>query len=215
MGKDLIIFDVDGTLFKTEKSSMISIKMAMAELGYEIPKDDFIMKLYGEPMDVFCKSLLKSNNNEENINLARQIDFYEFKMIPKYGELYLGTRQLLTELKANNYELAICTNGGKEYASTVINEMGIRKYFNEIRYKEEGKTKKDIIAELIQGYESAIMVGDRYHDLIAARDNDIQSIWCKYGYGGLREKHYANYVANNPLDILRNIKAIKNLICNK
>ena len=71
-------------------------------------------------------------------------------------------------------------------------------------------TKSDIIKYAMESCNiseksSAIMIGDREHDIIGAKENGLDSIGVLFGYGSLDElqKAGATYIAEKPEDILR------------
>jgi phosphoglycolate phosphatase len=54
---------------------------------------------------------------------------------------------------------------------------------------------------------SAIMVGDRSHDIIGAKNNGLSSIGVTYGYGTRKEllESGADQLASSPTDILNSL----------
>ena len=95
-------------------------------------------------------------------------------------------------------------------------------HFNLLKYFEfvsaatldDTKIKKDeIIKEAINSLNikdmsKVVMVGDRKHDIIGAKNNGIASIGALWGYGSLEElqKAGATHIINNPTEILNYIK---------
>ena len=57
----------------------------------------------------------------------------------------------------------------------------------------------------ISEYSSTIMIGDREHDIIGAKENGVDSIGVLFGYGSYDELNNAGatFIANKPLDILK------------
>ena len=51
----------------------------------------------------------------------------------------------------------------------------------------------------------AIMIGDREHDIIGAKDNGLDSIGVLFGYGTYNElkNAEATFIADTPMDILK------------
>ena len=56
----------------------------------------------------------------------------------------------------------------------------------------------------IDDLSKVIMVGDREHDIIGAKENNIKSIGVLYGYGDVVEltQARADYVVEKPQDII-------------
>ena len=59
----------------------------------------------------------------------------------------------------------------------------------------------------IKDNSSAIMIGDREHDVIGARENGLDSIGVLYGYGAYDELKTAGatFIAAKPMDILKHV----------
>lgn len=53
--------------------------------------------------------------------------------------------------------------------------------------------------------KSALMIGDRKHDIIGAKENGLDSLGVLYGYGSYDELNEAGatFIANKPEDILK------------
>ena len=49
------------------------------------------------------------------------------------------------------------------------------------------------------------MVGDRFHDIVGAKENDIASIGVLFGYGNREELEgaEADFVVKQPMDIIK------------
>mgnify|MGYP003419524551 FL=1 len=70
--------------------------------------------------------------------------------------------------------------------------------------------KEDIIRYALENCNisektSAIMIGDREHDIIGAKKNGIDSLGVLYGYGSYNELKNAgaSYIVERPTDILK------------
>ena len=76
---------------------------------------------------------------------------------------------------------------------------------------DSSRSKKgDVIAYAISLCDSfdkdtAVMIGDREHDIIGAKENSLKSIGVIYGYGDENELKTAgaDYIASTPEDILK------------
>ena len=199
---NVAIFDLDGTLHYTEKALVPAIRMAMTDLGFPPALPEDINALYGEPLEVFCKTLL--DDSKENCTAFHEgIRRYQKNTLPESGELYPGIHQMLQEISELGFTLAICSNAGMEYIELVTDSLGIRKMFSMILGRDGHASKTNRIKEIMRrtGSHLAVMVGDRYHDIEAAFENGIQSIGCAYGYGKQEEMDKADFFVNSPSEI--------------
>jgi len=183
--KPLLIFDLDGTLFRTETVDVFAFNEALASNGYPPKTQDEIMSFVGLPLDGICRAMLNSDNDELLSKFKQDVINNESYAIPKTGEFYDGAIEMLKRLKDKGYLLCICSNGNKEYIVDIANAFGLNDIFNEIWYERSGISKSDAVKTLVQKYNSPrfVMVGDRLVDIKAAKDNDGISIGVSYGFG--------------------------------
>ncbi|RKZ09175.1 hypothetical protein DRQ25_07305 [Candidatus Fermentibacteria bacterium] len=204
-----VIFDLDGTLHFTEKALVPAIQMAMADLGYKPADPASINALYGEPLEVFCRKLLKCDD-EICMQFRNGIRKHQKITLPERGELYPGTRKMLSDLKEMSFNLAICSNAGLSYIELVTGSLGIADMFTLLEGRDGQPSKTERVGSIISstGSSVTIMVGDRYHDIEAAEENSIPSIGCLYGYGRADEMRKADYGVNSPAEIVDIIKKL-------
>lgn len=197
-----IIFDFDGTLHNT-----IKIYYPAFSSGVELLREhgfarDFelseknVAKFLGEKPN-FAYELIARGADE---NLKREVMALVGKNMDEnikkgIGELYDGTIKVLEEL-SKNYDLYILSNCRESYLDTALNVYGIKNYFKKYFAAEtyDYIPKDEIIKmEKQKIKEEIIFVGDRHHDMEAARINNLKSIFCSYGFGSEEEGKNANY----------------------
>jgi phosphoglycolate phosphatase len=182
----LIIFDLDGTLYRTDSSFLATIAQIYADFGIPRPTDREIMDTVGEPFGRFLEGLIKQGFPESAETLGDIIARRERDAIRKNGELFEGVKPTLARLRHRGHTLAVCTNGDRAYASLVLGTCGIAEMFDRLKTLDtEGHTKTAMIGELRREFPDrcAIMVGDRYHDVEAGRANGCVVVGAAYGYG--------------------------------
>ncbi len=182
----LLIFDLDGTLYRTESSFIPTMRAVYAEYDLPYPSDETILGLVGEPFPVFLDWLAEQGFDGDRGTLTDRITEIELASIRERGALFPGVRKTLDALRARGYVISLATNGDMEYAEVVLSAMEILPLFDELQTHEvEGQTKVGLVRELLQrvSCEKAFMVGDRYHDMEAGRANGCAVIGARYGYG--------------------------------
>ncbi|NOQ22296.1 MAG: HAD hydrolase-like protein [Candidatus Aegiribacteria sp.] len=204
-----MIFDLDGTLHYTEKALVPAIQMAMEDLGFPPAAPESINALYGEPLEVFCQKLM--NSNDETYRKFRSgIHRYQKITLPERGELYPGTREMLSDLKEMGFNLAVCSNAGMVYIELVTDSLGIADMFTLLEGRDGQASKTRRIGSIMSstGSSFTVMVGDRYHDIEGAAENSILSIGCLYGYGKPSEMQKADFTVSSPAEI---VSIVRNL----
>lgn len=206
-----IIFDFDGTLHNTIKiyyPAFTSGVKILREYGFAKDFDlneKNVSKFLGEKpnfaYDLISKGSDKNLKEKVMQHVGRKMDE---NMKNGIGELYDDSIKILDKL-SKNYDLYILSNCRESYLDLALKVYGIKKYFNKCFAAETfGFIPKDEILKKERHYikEKIIFVGDRHHDMEAARKNNIKSIFCSYGFGSQEEGKNADYKINSISEIL-------------
>ncbi len=204
-----VIFDLDGTLYDTEKVSIEALQTALSKFNINDVTDDEIRGQFGEVTDTIVRNLVPNMGEKFYMSLKEEIKYQEEKLIPEKGELYDGIKEMMDELDKNGYDLSICSNGRVKYIEIVLRTTDIEHYFTHIKGNEPGKSKADQLDSLLDDLDTdkAVMVGDRYHDIEAAKKVGVPSIGAAYGFGR-EEVESADHIAEEPMDIYKIVRRI-------
>ena len=128
--------------------------------------------------------------------------------------VYDGIKDVLKSLKDKGKILVIATSKPEKFTIEILKHFGLYEYFTFISgatLDHKRSEKKDIITHAINSLKltdlsEIIMVGDRKHDVLGAKANNIKSIGVLYGYGSLEELQNAkaDFIINS-LDEILNI----------
>jgi uridine kinase len=102
------------------------------------------------------------------------------------AQTYPGVKETLSTLRKRGYKLAQYTNASVMYLDIVISSLNIREYFDYIEcIQHNNLTKPELVRKIREklGDLTAAVVGDRSHDIEAARDTDSLAIGVLFGYG--------------------------------
>jgi len=206
MADRLLIFDLDGTLYRTESSFVPTMRNVYGEYGLPYPSDRAILGFVGEPYPVFLDWLLEQGLPGDRDALGRRISAIELASIRERGELFPGVPETLSALRNGGYVVSLCTNGDMIYAEAVLSATGVLHLFDELQTNEtEGHTKAELVRDLLRRapHERAFMIGDRYHDMQAGRVNGCAVIGVTYGYGPAEELAVADRLIDAFSDLPR------------
>ena len=181
----LLIFDLDGTLNRTEATFVPTMRAAYRQHGIPYIGDEAVLNMVGETFPDFLEWLATQGFPADADTLAREISSYEYESIAASGELYPQVEETLRTLKSQGYLLAICTNGDIEYTSAVLGRFDLMSLFDGIKtHGDAQQTKTEMIAELLEQFrpEQAFMIGDRYHDFVAGKANGCTVVATTYGF---------------------------------
>lgn len=182
--KKLVIFDLDGTLNRTELYAVPAHKKALADLNIYDKTDDFIISLFGA-RGIDAAALLINNDDEQKcLEYLKKVSEYEIDFITKFSAEYEGTTQMLQKLNKDGYYTAICSNSSKRYITMVLKQLNIFDMIDYIQPLLPNMTKNDTLGLLLENEKpsKAVMVGDRVYDKNAANANNIPFIGCMYGF---------------------------------
>lgn len=202
----LIIFDLDGTIADTSEGILDSHKHTLKIMGRAIPSDTELKKyIGGNLMNIYIENFgFKTEEARTAIDIYR--NRYASVGIHK-AVLYPEIITILNFLKENGFMLGIATLKIEKFANIMLEEMGVKKYFNYIC----GMDAKDTLskAKLIQkcmdlslcNREQVVVIGDSNNDLIGAQEVGVNFIGVTYGFGFKYGERYAFKTANSILEL--------------
>ena len=208
---DIVLFDLDGTLIDSERGITNCATYALSKFGIRIDDPLTLRPFIGPPLfDSFSKTYGFSDEDA-----LKAVGYYRehFKEKGIYEfTLYNGIEELLARLKSAGKTLILATSKYELYAKQIISHLGFDKYFSlSVGSCKDGSraAKAEVIAYALEtygvtDYSRAVMIGDRKHDIIGAKQVGIDSIGVLYGFGTREEleSHGATYVARDTDEIL-------------
>lgn len=223
---ELLIFDMDGTLYKTEcvsvDASLRGIKRVYEENGINLPLPTpaHIMSHIGKRTEDYYKSLLPESVRHLFGKAHKYTQDNEVEALNAgKGVVYDGVMETLSELKRRGYKLAVASNSDPRYFNAVLDSTGIGKFLDRrmcigmlnAPAKNKAPMLKKIVAEL--SVKNAVMVGDRIDDVVGAKDAGMDCIGCFYGYGSPLEFEHAIFsvMSLNELLVVFPEKQVKGL----
>lgn len=185
---DVLLFDLDGTLTDPRVGIISRIRHALERLGRSCPVDDVLASFIGPPLRGTFAALLETSDREL---IERAMGLYRerFGHLGLFeNEVYAGIPELLVDLAG--FRSFVATSKPTVYARRILEHFGLAEHFAGV-YGSELGGRFDNKAELLEHLlaterlapESAVMIGDRAVDVIAARANGITSIGVAWGYG--------------------------------
>ncbi|MFT9055700.1 MAG: HAD family hydrolase [Ethanoligenens sp.] len=202
-GGNWIVFDLDGTLNRTDLVSVAAHQQAQREFGVPVRDAAFIISTFGGMAWDTFPLLAPALSDEERMAYTRRVAELEREFLPEKGRHYDGCDRMLQTLHDQGWHTAVCSNATVRYINAVLCALKLRPLIDEVRPLEEHMTKAGTLRLLLEKTcaEKAIMVGDRKYDKEAARENQIPFIGCLYGFAP-DEVRDADHTVESPLDIV-------------
>lgn len=207
-----ILFDLDGTLTDPGLGITNAVMYALKKFNIEVPERSQLYKFIGPPLLESFEKFYGMSSEESQLALQYYREY--FKPYGLYeNTVYDGIKELLAELKAQGKKLVLATSKPEPFAIEILRHFKLDKYFDFIAgatMDEKRVRKADVIAYALEScgitdLPSAIMIGDREHDILGAKEVGLESIGVLYGYGDMSELETASatYIAEKPKDILK------------
>jgi phosphoglycolate phosphatase len=193
-----VLLDLDGTLTDPREGITRCILHALAALDRPLPPVEELLHWIGPPLHDSFRDFLGGDDA-----LARRaVGHYRerFADIGLYeNAVYPGIERALDHLVARGSRLYLATAKPEVYALRIVAHFGLHSRLQGVfgSRLDGGLTDKaELIAYILDrtGADAAetVMVGDRRHDMVGARANDVRPIGVGWGYGTHRELREAS-----------------------
>jgi len=191
---ETLLFDLDGTLTDSGEGVMRCIVHALEELGEPIPSVKRLEQCIGPPLMQSFRELV-DGADEDRAERALILYRERFTRVGMYeNQLYPGVESALTRLEAAGFMLHVATSKPWVYARQILEHFGLAFHFKSV-YGPELDGRRDDKTELLThliGEEkltpaSTVMIGDREHDVRAARRTGVLPVGVTWGYGSRDE----------------------------
>ena len=206
-----ILFDLDGTLTDPEIGITNGIMYALKKFGIEANDRKELHCFIGPPLvDAFMKYYGFSESDAKQA-VAYYREFFRETGIYE-NRVFEGIKEVLETLKEKGKAMILATSKPQEFAEIVLNYFDLMQYFDCVvgaTFDGTLNYKADVIkAALERGkvadINNAVMIGDRYHDIEGAKENNLKSIGVLYGFGDREELEQAgaDYIVETPTELL-------------
>jgi phosphoglycolate phosphatase len=208
----VVLLDLDGTLSDSRPGIVDSFRFALRALGHDPTQAGDLTWAVGPPIAVSLTRLL-ALYGDDRVDEALASYRARYSSVGLYDcRVYPGVVAMLDELREHSVAMCIATSKRRDFARRVIDYLGLGSYVRGIYGAEPGgglDRKQDLLAHIldVEHFDPAacVMLGDRLHDIEAARENAIRSIGALWGYGGREELEAAGAgaIAAAPEDVTR------------
>jgi phosphoglycolate phosphatase len=205
MPRDVYI-DLDGTLTDPFEGIAGCICYALDRLGEPRPSLEDLRRFIGPPLLETFGELVGHERAPMALELYRE----------RFGDIgwrenipYEGIHEALEAITLAGHRCFVATTKPHVFARRIVDHFGMSRYFGDVFGSELDGTRTDkteLLAWASTGSAGeSVMVGDRYHDMVGARNNAFRAIGVTWGYGSPEELRDsgAHELAEAPLELAR------------
>ena len=192
-----ILFDLDGTLTDPFEGITTCVAYALEHFGIHVEDRSPLIKFIGPPLAVSFPEFYGLSEADTEVAVAKYRE--RFSVVGwSENRVYPGVEALLAHLKAAGKRLLVATSKPEVYATKILQHFELAPYFDLIcgptldAPKSYGKAEviMDALARTGTDPATAIMVGDRIHDVEGAHKAGLPCVAVLWGYGD-RAEHIA------------------------
>ena len=208
MKSQWVLFDLDGTLTRSEEGIWNCARYAARKMGFPEPDAATLRKFIGPPLSWSFQNLLGMTPEE-----AAQAQAYYRERYTTGGmyenRVYPGIRRVLRTLKSQGMKLGVVTGKPAYPTSKILEYFGLSRWFSAVVCATDGHAEKEalIAKALPEDHGGVWMVGDRRFDMEGGVKAGVHTLGVLYGYGSEEELRTAGAekIARTPGDILRQL----------
>jgi len=188
-GARTYLFDLDGTLTDAREGLHASFRAALVALGIADRSAAELDLFLGTPLREMFRNLkprISKADIVRGMNAFR--DVYETAGIRK-NRLYPGVRSMLAAIANRGFTSWVVTSKPEPYAVQVVKQLGLARFVTGVvgAGLSETDTKALLVARALEAARvsgrDALMLGDRFYDVVGARANKVLPVGALWGYG--------------------------------
>jgi phosphoglycolate phosphatase len=206
-----VLLDLDGTLSDSRAGIEACFRHTLVALGHDPAQAGDLTWAVGPPIAISLQRQL-AIYGDDRVDAALTIYRERYSTVAIFDcSVYPGVVDMLNGLRDAGFVMCIATSKRRDFADRVIDYLGLRSFARNVYGAEPGgglDRKQDLLAHILAAEHFAasdcVMLGDRLHDVEAAKANAIRSIGALWGYGGRDELRQAgaDAIAATPADVL-------------
>ncbi len=183
----LIVFDWDGTLMDSQARIVASLRAAARDIAAPERSDSELADVIGLGLVEALQQLFPELEPADQTQLVERYRHHFLVAEPTPTRLFDGVGELLAQLEAAGYLLAVATGKARRGLDRVLAETGLKGRFHATRCADESRSKPhpQMLLEVMEltgvAAHETVMVGDTVYDLEMARHAGTASVGVSWG----------------------------------
>jgi phosphoglycolate phosphatase len=188
--RDLLIFDLDGTLIDSRLDLAHAVNRTRAHMGLPPLEFDRVYSYVGNGAPVLIRRALGEQAAESEVEEALEffLEYYREHALD-YTKLYPGIKESLDRLSGAGKQLAVLTNKPVRMSKSIVEGLGVADHFfrvyggNSFDFKKPNPVGVEaLMREAGVARERTIMIGDSGVDVNTAMNAGVMSCGVTYGF---------------------------------
>lgn len=207
-----LLFDLDGTLTDPGIGITNSVMYALRKFDIHVDDRTSLYRFIGPPLKDSFETFFGFSAEQSKLAVSYYREYFTERGMFE-NTVYDGIPELLTQLGIMGRTIAVATSKPEPFAIKILKHFGLYEHFGLVAgstFDETRSKKSDVIRYALNSLgiadrSSVLMIGDREHDIIGARENGLDSLGVLFGYGSRNEleRAGASVIAENPMDIIK------------
>jgi phosphoglycolate phosphatase len=198
-----VIFDLDGTLIDSLPDIAAAVNRVLTWRGLETLLPMQVEMMIGDGAKVLLDRAFAARGHQAGeAEMAVFMDWYTLHGADETRP-YPGMVEALAALREAGHPLGVCTNKPAAAARGILASLGLDQFFSAVIGGDSTPYRKPdprhlaaVLAALAT--ENAVMVGDHYNDMAAAKGCGIPGIFAAWGYGAAESAQVAQNASELP-----------------
>ena len=182
------IFDIGGTLVKTDEALLKAIKMSLRKNGLIPPPDKFIISHFGASSHNNIKKNVERVYSGKNLGYMIKKCYKEYKKIfpkrvIKFFQVFPNAENTLSELKKRNIKIACQTGFSKNEAESILEYFDLMKYFDILitaddvkRFRPHPEAMLLTLKKMGIKRKECFYIGDTIKDIEFAKNSKVKIV---------------------------------------
>lgn len=188
---DPIFFDLDGTLTNSSPGITRCVQYALQSFGIRETDPALLRRFIGPPLVTAFREYYGFSQEDARAATEKYRERYRDIGIFE-NSVYGGIVPMLTALKEQGRTLAVATGKPTVFTERILAHFSLAEYFSAVigtEFDGRRSDKAEVIEVLLERFgvsaqnrSTALMVGDRCHDISAAKRCGVASLGVRFGF---------------------------------
>lgn len=211
-----VLLDLDGTIMDSQEGILQTMRHTLSAVGCETPDDEVLFSWIGPPFPSSLRRWTTLDDDGVERAVAEYRSYYN-EVGERLSHPFPGMVELIRDLAEQGITLGLATSKPRSQALRMLERVGVMHLFaatGAASDDEKRGTKSEVIEDALselaeKGIDASgfAMVGDRIHDIEAAREHGLVPVAVAWGYGNSAEWAHADHTVHSP-------EELKNFILN-